>query len=94
MLHQAERCGPGRYQRTARLFLGQSAETAVERCSVLVEEHLELGAGWLIDDTLGERRGQGMHVRRPTATSPRHPEQLANIGVSRRILSTVPIAER
>jgi hypothetical protein len=60
---------------------------------VLVEEHLELGAGWLIDDTLGERRGQGMHVRRPTATSLRHPEQLANIGVSGRILSTVPIAE-
>jgi hypothetical protein len=39
---------------------------------VLVEEHLELGLGWLIDDVLGERRREGRHARsisRPSARS-------------------------
>ena len=63
VLDQTEQCGPGRNQRTARLFFGQSVKAAVERCSVLVEEHLELGPGWLIEDTLDERRGEGRHLR-------------------------------
>jgi len=35
----------------------------VEIAAVLVEERLELGAGWLIDDILSECRWKGGHKR-------------------------------
>lgn len=55
VLHQAQQSGPGRHQRLARLLLGQPVQAAIEFTAVLVEERLELGVGWLIDDVLSER---------------------------------------
>src|SRR5271169_257204 len=63
MLHQAQQGGPGRHQRLARLLLRQPVQAAIELTAVLVEERLELGTGWLIDDILSERRWQGGHKR-------------------------------
>jgi len=45
----------------ARLLLGQPVQAAIEFTAVLVEERLELGTGWLIDDILSERRWKGGH---------------------------------
>ena len=41
--------------RWCRLLLRQTVQAAIEFTAVLVEERLELGTGWLIDDILGER---------------------------------------
>ena len=72
MLHQAQQCGPGRHQRSACLLLGQPVQAAIELTPVLIEEHLELDPGWLIDDVLGERRweedmSEAFQDRRPQA---------------------------
>src|ERR1017187_4267 len=61
VLHQAQQCGPRRHQRLARLLLRQPVQAAIEFTSVLVEERLELGTGWLIDDILSERPWKGGH---------------------------------
>jgi hypothetical protein len=55
VLHQAQQRGPRRHQRLARLLLRQPVQAAIEFTAVLVEERLELGTGWLIDDILSER---------------------------------------
>ena len=75
VLHQAEQRGLGRHQRPARLLLGQPVQAVVQSCSVLVEEHLDLGARRLVDDVLGEGRGKGRHRR--SIPSPSAQEQLA-----------------
>src|SRR5215471_5828959 len=61
VLHQAQQCGPGWHQRSARLLLGQPVKAPVELPAVLVEEHLELGPGWLTDNVLGRHRWEGRH---------------------------------
>jgi hypothetical protein len=61
VLHQAQQGGPGRHQRSACLLLSQPIQAIIEFTAVLVEERLELGLGWLIDDVLGERRRLGRH---------------------------------
>ena len=63
MLHQAQQGGPRRHQRLARLLLRQPVQAAIEFTAVLVEERLELGTGWLIDDILSESRWKGGHKR-------------------------------
>jgi hypothetical protein len=60
---QAQQCGPGRHQRLARLLLRQPVQAAIEFTAVLVEERLEQGTGWLIDDILSERPWKGGHKR-------------------------------
>jgi hypothetical protein len=70
VLHQAQQCGPGRHQRPARLLLGQPVQAAIESTAVFVEEHLELGTHWLIDDILSERRWKGGHKRRISGPPP------------------------
>ena len=71
MLHQAQQCGPGRHQRLARLLLRQPVQAAIEFTAVLVEERLELGTGWLIDDILSERPWKGGHKRSIQERRPR-----------------------
>ncbi len=71
MLHQAKQRGTGRYQRLARLLLGEPVQAAIESAAVLVEERLELGAGWLIDDIRGERPWKGGHKRSISRELPR-----------------------
>ena len=59
VLHQAQQGGPGRHQRSAHLLLAQPVQAGVELTAVLVDEHLELDAGGLVDDVLcGLRRGE------------------------------------
>jgi hypothetical protein len=72
VLDQAEQGGQGRYQRLARLFLGQPVQAAVEVAAVLVEERLELGAGWLVDDMFSERCRKGGHKRSISPAPRRH----------------------
>jgi len=70
VLDQAQQGGPGRHQRLARLLLGQPVQAAIELTAVLVEEHLELGTGWLIDDILSERRWKGGHKQSISGAPP------------------------
>ena len=51
--------------------LGQPVQAAIEFTAVLVEERLELGAGWLIDDILSGRRWKGGHKRSIQERRPR-----------------------
>src|SRR4051812_45454518 len=71
MLHETQQRGLRGYQPSAHLLLRQPVQAAVERFAVLVEECLELGPGWLIDEVLGERRRQGRHVRSMPRPSPK-----------------------
>jgi len=50
--------------------LGQPVQAAIEFTAVLVEERLELGTGWLIDDILSGRRWKGGHKRSISGTPP------------------------
>jgi hypothetical protein len=73
VLHQAQQCGPGRHQRPACLLFGQPVQAAIELTAVLVEEHLELGPGRLVDGVLGGRRwgkdmSEAFQDRRPQAS--------------------------
>ena len=70
MLHQAQQCCPRRHQRLARLLLREPIQAAIESIAVLVEEGLELGTGWLIDDILSERRWKGGHKRSISGAPP------------------------
>ena len=54
----------------ARLLLGQPVQAAIESIAVLVEERLELGTGWPIDDILSERRWKGGHKRSISGAPP------------------------
>jgi len=70
MLHQAQQCGPRRHQRPARLLLVQPVQAAIESGAVLIEEGLELGTSWQIEDILSERRWEGGHKRSISAALP------------------------
>jgi len=63
VLHQAQQGGPGGHQRSAHLLLAQPVQAAIELSAVLIEEHLELDPGWLVDDVIGEGHRQGRHAR-------------------------------
>ena len=68
-------------KRPARLLLGQPVQAPVERTAVLVEEHLELRPGWLIDDVPADVLGRE-DMRE--AFQDRAHEQLAHIGSTER----------
>src|ERR1700735_2267022 len=86
MLHQAQQCGPRRHQRPACLLLGQPVQAAIESGAVLIEEGLELGTSWQIDDILSERRWEGGHKRSISGALSTSKLPLIGRGLARQIL--------